>query len=273
MNTDPDLEERMLLAVMQAQAQVLDSAANLTAIEKAAQSAATAGAELLVTPELFVVGYAPRKLRAELDPASLPALHDSVGKIAARHGIAIVYSLPAITANRWEITSTFVDEDGNQRGTYVKVHLFGDAEKEVFSPGTQSATIIDYRGLKLGMIICFDLEFPETVRAAAVHGAQVLLVPTALGRGYDSVSNTLVPARAIESQLFIAYANHTGVEDGFALGGGSVIADPFGNVLARGSTNAELLFAQIDPHTLTAARAEIPYLSDRRPDLYRAWGI
>ena len=263
----------MLLAVLQAHAHVLDSTANLAIIEDAAGRAALAGADVLLTPELFTVGYAPRKLRSELDPASLPALHDRLARIAARHSIAIVYSLPDVQGSSWKITSTFVDESGIVHGSYVKVHLFGDQEKEVFTPGDRPATIIEYRGLKLGMIICFDVEFPEAVRAAALQGAQLLLVPTALGRGCESVSTTLVPARAVESQLYVAYANHTGVEDGFELGGGSVIVDPFGQILAQGDLDDQLVFAQIEPQVLEKACAEISYLSERRTDLYRGWGL
>ncbi len=263
----------MLLAVLQAQAQVLDSDANLAILEDAAGRAALAGADVLLTPELFPVGYAPRRLRSELDPASLPVLHDHLARIAIQHSIAIVYSLPDVQGGRWNITSTFVDEVGIVRGAYVKVHLFGAGEKEVFSPGDRPATIIDYKGLKFGMIICFDVEFPEAVRAAALQGAQLLLVPTALGRGYESVSTILVPARALESQLYVAYANHIGVEDGFALGGGSVIADPFGQILAMGGQEEQLLFARVEPQALEKARAEIPYLTERRTDLYRGWGL
>ncbi|MFJ6415921.1 carbon-nitrogen hydrolase family protein [Paeniglutamicibacter sp. NPDC091659] len=263
----------MLLAVLQARAHVLDAAANLSAIEEAAERAAAAGASVLLTPELFVLGYAPRTLRRELDPAALPALHDRLARIAARHSIAIVYSLPDVQGSSWKITCTFVDEDGIERGSYVKVHLFGDEEKEVFSPGDRPATVIDYQGLKLGMVICFDVEFPEAVRAAALQGTQLLLVPTALGAGCESVSTTLVPARAMENQLYVAYANHVGVEDGFALGGGSVVVDPFGETVARGDHEGQLLFAQIEPLELEKARAGISYLTERRADLYPGWGL
>ena len=208
----------MLLAVLQAQAQVLDSDANLAILEDAAGRAALAGADVLLTPELFPVGYAPRRLRSELDPASLPVLHDHLARIAIQHSIAIVYSLPDVQGGRWNITSTFVDEVGIVRGAYVKVHLFGAGENE-------------------------------------------------------SVSTILVPARALESQLYVAYANHIGVEDGFALGGGSVIADPFGQILAMGGQEEQLLFARVEPQALEKARAEIPYLTERRTDLYRGWGL
>lgn len=263
----------MLLAVLQAQAHVLDGAANLSTIEDAAERAAAAGAAVLLTPELFVVGYAPQRLRNELDPASLPALHERLARIAARHSIAIVYSLPEVQEASWKITATFVDAEGTVRGSYVKVHLFGDGEKAVFSPGDRPAAVIEYQGLKLGMVICFDVEFPETVRAAALQGVQLLLVPTALGLGYESVGTTLIPARAMESQLYVAYANHTGVEEGFELAGVSVVADPFGRIVAQGDREEQLLFARIEPAELQRARAEIPYLAERRTDLYRNWGL
>ena len=263
----------MLLALLQARAQVLDAEANLAAIENAAERAAAAGAAVLLTPELFVVGYAPRRLRSELDPESLPALHDRLARIAARHSVAIVYSLPEVRGEDWMITATFVDAAGAVQGRYVKVHLFGDGERSVFSPGNSPATVLEYRGLKLGMVICFDVEFPEAVRAAALQGVQLLLVPTALGSGYESVSTTLVPARALENQMYVAYANHTGVEDGFELGGVSVVADPFGRLAARGDREEQLLFADIEPSVLEKARAEIPYLAERRTDLYRNWGL
>lgn len=261
----------MQIAVMQAQAAVLDIDANLAAIDAAAQRAVAQGAELLLTPELFVVGYAPYQLRDELEPAILPETRARLAEIAVSRGIALVYSLPEISPSGWKITATFIDETGARLGHYEKVHLFGEEEKDVFVPGDQPATIVDFRGLRLGMVICFDVEFPETVRAAALRGAQGLLVPTAMGAGYEAVCTTLVPTRAMESQMYIAYANHCGSEAGFQLAGTSVVAGPDGTVLARATADADLLFADFDPQLVASARAEIPYLADRRPELYERW--
>ena len=264
----------MLLALMQANARVLDVNANCAALDAAARTAAAAGAAVLVTPELFPVGYAPLRLRAELDPATLPAVKEAMNGIARRHGIALVYSLPSVTdTGSWHITSTLVDAAGAELLSYAKVHLFGDDERAAFRPAAAGPAVVDFNGFRTSMVICYDVEFPETVRAAALGGAELLLVPTALAHGFESVPQVLLRARALESQLTIAYANHSGTEEGVEFLGGSVIAGPDGSLLAAAGTGTEILYAEVDPDAARKAREAVPYLRERRPELYRSWGI
>ncbi|WP_457966224.1 nitrilase [Arthrobacter sp. D1-29] len=259
---------------MQANSAVLDVEANCAAVEAAARSAAAAGAVVLVTPELFPVGYAPRKLRAGLDPARLPGIRAGLAGIARRWGIGLVYSLPEVTAGgAWHITSTLLDAAGNELIHYAKVHLFGDEERAAFSPAGERPAVVDFNGIPTSMVICYDVEFPEIVRAAAVSGAELLLVPTALAHGFEAVPQVLLRARALESQLTIAYANHSGMEDGCLFLGGSVIAGPDGALLAAAGEGSQLLFAEVGPDAARQARAVVPYLEERRPDLYRSWGL
>lgn len=164
----------MLLALMQANARVLDVDANCAALEAAARTAAAEGAAVLVTPELFAVGYAPLRLRAELDHARLPVIRETLAGIARRHGIALVYSLPSVTdAGSWHITSTLVDSAGVELLSYAKVHLFGDDERAAFSPAAAGPAVVEFNGIRTSMVICYDVEFPETVRAAALAGRSV----------------------------------------------------------------------------------------------------
>lgn len=264
----------MLLALMQANAQVLDVDANCAAVDTAARTAAAAGAAVLLTPELFPVGYAPLRLRDELDPARLPAIREALRGIARRHGIALVFSIPSITAGgSWNITSTLVDASGTELLHYAKVHLFGDEERAAFSPAEAAPAVVDFNGFRTSMVICYDVEFPETARAAARAGAELLLVPTALAHGFDAVPQVLLRARALESQLTIAYANHSGTEDGCEFLGGSVVSGPDGTLLAAAGPDAEVLFAEVDPAAAGKARTMVPYLRDRRPEVYRSWGI
>lgn len=98
-------------------------------------------------------------------------------------------------------------------------------------------------------------------------------MPTALAHGFESVPQVLLRARALESQLTIAYANHSGTEEGVTFLGGSVIAGPDGSLLAAAGPGTEILYAEVDPDAARKAREAVPYLRERRPELYRSWGI
>ncbi|XAS65751.1 nitrilase-related carbon-nitrogen hydrolase [Micrococcaceae bacterium Sec5.8] len=255
---------------MQANAAVLDVEANCGAIDAAAATAAAAGARLLLTPELFPVGYAPLRLRADLDPAVLAPLRRTLAEIARRNGVALVYSLPAVgAAGQWQITATLVDENGTELLNYAKVHLFGPDEREAFVPSEAGPCVVDFHGVKTALVICYDVEFPESVRAAAVGGAELVLVPTALGEGFEAVPQLLVRARALENHVTVAYANHSGTEDGCAFLGGSVIAGPDGVLLASAGTGTQLLFADVPAPAPSAP--DVAYLADLRPETYRSW--
>ncbi|ALV44439.1 nitrilase [Arthrobacter alpinus] len=261
----------MLLALLQANAVPLDMAGNLAVIEAAARDAAAAGADLLLTPELFVPGYDPERIHAEFEPGQLPRLREQLAQIARNHGIALIYSLPRLDGDRLNISATLVDAAGVELLDYGKVHLFGDAERAAFIGATEAPGVVQFKGLNLSMVICYDVEFPETVRAAGVRGADVVLVPTALAHGFDEVPQVLVRARALENHVVLAYANHCGVESSVAFGGGSVIVGADGGFLATAGPDATLLYAQLDAETIRATRKDVPYLSERRPELYGEW--
>ncbi|TPV51606.1 nitrilase [Pseudarthrobacter phenanthrenivorans] len=264
----------MLLALLQANSAVLDVEANCSAIAAAARAAAARGAAVLLTPELFPVGYAPRRVRSELDPALLPALRDRLAAIARNNRIGLVYSLPRVSEQgEWQISATLLDATGASLLSYGKVHLFGPDERAAFSPARERPGVVDFNGIPTSMVICYDVEFPEAVRAAAVGGAELLLVPTALAHGFDDVPQVLLRARALESQLTIAYANHSGDEDGCRFLGGSVVAGPDGGLLAEAGGEPQLLYAEVDPGAAGRERRTVPYLEERRPDLYSSWGF
>ena len=104
------------------------------------------------------------------------------------------------------------------------------------------------------MLICYDVEFPEAVRALALAGANLLLIPTALTPEYDAVPGAIVPARALENQVFVAYCNHAGTENGLAYLGGSCIASPDGRKLANAGPAETLLIVDLDPAMIPPAR-------------------
>lgn len=262
----------MQIAILQAQADVLEVEANLGTIDRAAGQARERGADLLLTPELFTCGYSPDRVRRELSAADLDRIAERAAGIARRHGISLVYSAPRIGGEgSWHISATLLDRDGRQLLGYDKVHLFGAEERRAFVPASAAPRAVAHGGLRIALLICYDVEFPESVRAASDQGAELVLVPTALGTGFAAVSQIIVPARALESQVVIGYANHCGTETGLELGGQSVVAAADGTLLAQAGEETEIVYATVDAAAVTAARERVPYLKDRRPDLYGRW--
>lgn len=120
-------------------------------------------------------------------------------------------------------------------------------------------------GLRIATLICYDAEFAETVRHVAGQGAELILVPTALGAEWGWVAQTMMPTRAYENGVFLAYANSAGQQHGMAFLGHSLIAAPDGTEAARAGSSPEILIADLDRARVTAAQSRLPYLQDRLP--------
>src|SRR5699024_2078804 len=123
--------------------------------------------------------------------------------------------------------------------SYRKLHLFQSVDAEQFSRGEQRPPVVRWNGWDVGLAICYDIEFPETVRMLAEDGADLICTPTANMVGFEQVSQLIIPARAYESQLYIAYANYCGEDEAFSYAGISVVASPTGELCARASSDHE----------------------------------
>ncbi|GGS35851.1 carbon-nitrogen hydrolase family protein [Streptomyces griseoviridis] len=258
----------MRTALLQSSGRPGSVAGNLGVLDAAAGRAAAAGAGLLVTPELFLTGYAIGDAVARLaEPADGDAA-DAVAETAARHGLAVAYGYPERDGGRVFNSVQLISADGTRLACHRKTHLYGDYEHAHFTPGEQPVTQAESGGLTIGLMICYDVEFPENVRAHALAGTDLLLVPTAQMHPFQFVAESVVPVRAFENQMYVAYVNRTGREGPFEFVGLSTLAGPDGVARARAGREAELLLADADPAFLAASRAANPYLRDRRPDLY-----
>ena len=162
-----------------------------------------------------------------------------------------------------------IDREGEVLGQYDKTHMFGDVDLAQFTPGAHLSTIHTLAGWKVGLAICYDIEFPEVARDLALRGAEMILVPTANMHPFETVATQLVPARAEENGVGVAYCNYVGEEKPFAYNGLSCVCGPDGGDIARANRQEEtLLFATLDRATLNAARSAQTHLQDRRTDLY-----
>ncbi|GAA4675075.1 carbon-nitrogen hydrolase family protein [Frondihabitans cladoniiphilus] len=273
MTEEPEGERGMLVALLQCESRPLDLPRNLRRLASAAASASAAGAALLVCPEMFLTGYAigpsgVQGLAMELssDLASEPIL--AVAAIARESGVAIVCGFPELSGAEVYNAVVFVDGSGRVVSTYRKTHLFGELDRSQFTASRAPSVVFDWEGWKVALLVCYDVEFPETVRRASLDGADLVLVPTANMVEYDVVPDLLVPARAVENQVFVAYANYCGAEGSLTYGGRSLVAGPTGAVLASAGRGEELLFARLSRGALATSRAASPYLADRNPAAY-----
>jgi predicted amidohydrolase len=235
---------------------VADRRANLAALDDAAGQAAASGARLLITPEMYLTGYnLGADVIAELAEERFGPSSHAVTAIAAKHGIAILYGYPERDGDGVVYNAVqLIGGDGASKANYRKTHLFGDVDRAAFAPGQDLVVQADLDGIRVGFLICYDVEFPEPVRAHADAGTQLLLVPTALMRPYEYVPRQIVPARAIESQLFLAYVNRVGVERDFVYAGETRVVAPDGRELVVGADHEELLLADVDLADLHASR-------------------
>ncbi|MGA4843175.1 carbon-nitrogen hydrolase family protein [Streptomyces sp. G45] len=255
-------------ALLQSSGRPGSVAANLKALDEAAGRAAAAGARLLVTPEMFLTGYA---IGADVPRLAEPADGEAAGAvadIAVRHGLAIAYAYPERDGEHVFNAVQLIGRDGARLANYRKTHLFGCFERDHFTPGEQAVVQADLDGVRIGLMICYDVEFPENVRAHALAGTDLLLVPTAQMHPFQFVAESVVPVRAFENQLYVAYVNRVGQEGEFEFVGLSTLAGPDGVARVRAGRGDELVFADADPAFLAASREANPYLRVRRPGLY-----
>ncbi|MGO1523525.1 MAG: carbon-nitrogen hydrolase family protein [Nesterenkonia sp.] len=247
----------------------------LSAVERAAQSARSEGADLLIVPEAFLTGYAiGAAATARLAEPVDGELAAAVANIARRHSIAVVFGFAERGADgRVFNAASFISENGKHLAVHRKLHLFQSVDAEQFAAGDDRPPVVEWNGWNVGLAICYDIEFPETVRMLAEDGADLICTPTANMVGFEQVSRLIIPTRAYESQLYIAYANYCGADDAFSYAGTSVIASPTGELCAVAGPDAEeIITADLDRTTLEQARRNLTYLADRRLDLYgRGW--
>ena len=255
----------MRIAAWQCRPRSLDVAGNLARLDEACAAAGARQAEVLVTPEMFTSGYGITVSQvAELAEDPHGPTEAAVAEIARRHGLAIAYGHPERAAGgRVYNAATLVGPDGRVRGRHRKVHLYGEMDRALFAPSPEPPTAFDFDGSRVGMLICYDVEFPEAVRYLAVDGARTVLVPTANMAGLEAVQQFVVRSRAYENGCGLVYANYCGGDDVFAYGGLSVICGPGGEVLAQATaTDEELLVADL------VGESPETFLADRRADLY-----
>ena len=245
--------------------------AALQRIENYANKACEAGAQLLLFPEASLTGY--NNSESVNQSIAQHAYGDSAGKIAdicRANNLAIAYGFAEKYEDKIYNSVQLIDANGDAQALYRKTHLWGEQDRTLFSEGEDLVALIELNGWKIGFLICYDIEFPENVRRLSLDGAELILTPTALMSPWTTVANRVVPVRAYENQLFIAYANFCGNEYEQEYVGHSCIVGPDGEDLAKAAYDEVMLVARLDKAHIEKCRTALPYHRDRRPSLYSA---
>ena len=242
-----------------------DVDANLAYVREALPRVAAQGANLAVLPEMWSSGFAYRDLnRLSLRTEKIVA---ELLELSAELKLVIVGSMPEPHGDK-VFNTVYVIDNGKLSGVYRKIHLFSLLGEDRAFSGGDSWLLADTSIGKIGVIICYDLRFPELSRRLAVEGAQVICVPAQWPKPRQEHWRTLLRARAIENQLFVVACNTCGTVGKLDFFGMSMIIDPKGELLAEGGEDEGELVAELDLQAMNDWREQIPCFNDRRPECY-----
>jgi predicted amidohydrolase len=268
----------MRVALAQLDQTAGDVTENVDRAATAVADAATRGADLVVLPELFTVGFFAFESYARVAEGLGGPTFDRLADVAADHGVGLlagshVEDLEASADAGVDVpageglanTCVFYDRDGKRRAVYRKHHLFGyeSAEARLLTAGERLSTV-EFEGFTVGMSTCYDLRFPELYRRLADRGATLVCVPSAWPYPRVEHWETLARARAIENLTYVAATNGAAEFEDATLLGRSTVYDPWGTTLASAGDDPTLVVTDLDPERIESVREEFPALRDRR---------
>lgn len=268
---------------------------NIEKLEEVVKHAKKYNVQLITFPEMYLSGYAlntdlVKQLAEEVNGPSIRR----VSQIAKASKMAIICPYPEKDFSskkiRYYDSIAFIDSDGSLLQNYRKTHLFGQSERDNFSFGYSDAgkedkfQVVKAADFPIGILNCYEAEFPELSRILALKGAKLIIIPTAadyyytLPDGtrtqvpYPDVTQNLIPANAYFNKIFIAYANRCGYEtvgkESWHYRGNSIISGPHGDLILAARPEETLLIGDIIPSDFGPTHPEGNYLKDRRPELY-----
>jgi (R)-amidase len=235
-------------------------------IETIGRADVAGGTKLIVFPEATLSGFPTRENIADvaqsLDGPALTSVRDA----ARRAGVSVAVGLAEREGARFYNTTVLVDDKGEIALRYRKTHLWA-SDVGVFTPGDRFETCL-WNGLTVGLLICYDIEFPETARAVAALDADLLVVTNGNMDPFGPVHRRAITARAMENQMFALMVNRCGTgDDNLTFPGESALVDPFGEIVAAAGAQETLLGVDIDFKRLEASREHYRYLNDARVPL------
>ena len=240
---------------------------NYERAEKFIREAAAGGAEIIVLPEMWNTGYALEKLE-ELADMNGERTQKFLSELSRELSVHIVGGSVSVKRDdKFYNTMYTYNRKGELVGAYSKAHLFRLMDEHLYLEAGDEMNRFALDGLQAGGVICYDIRFPEWLRAHALDGAKVLFVPAQWPTPRIDHWKTLLQARAIENQCFVIAVNRIAKKvENFC--GQSMVIGPWGEVLWIGADDEELAIIDVDFSIVDEVRRRIPVYDDRRPNLY-----
>ncbi|HEX7066400.1 MAG TPA: carbon-nitrogen family hydrolase [Bacillales bacterium] len=226
--------------------------------------------DILVLPEMWTTAYTLPELENVADREGEPTI-SFLKELGRKHGVHIIGgSVANKKEGRFYNTALVVNQEGELVYQYDKIHLVPMLdEPQYLSGGGSKAKVFELDGIKMGIITCYDLRFPELARKLALDGAQVLYVVAEWPSARKNHWKSLQIARAIENQMAVVSCNRVGITNDTPFCGTSMVTDAWGEVVAQGSEEREeTITAEIDLSAVPEIRAAVPVFASRVPALY-----
>lgn len=252
---------------------------NLSTASSMIEKAGKRDSDFIVLPEMWATGFAYEKLHS-LSKNHFRNIIEFMAQFARQTNSYIIGgSIPEIENDNCSGTKScaatvyntcfIFDKSGKIISKYRKIHSFSPTgEDKHFSEGKTTGTIKTENG-KIGVLICYDIRFPEIVRKLALDETEILLVPAQFPAVRQSHWEILLQARSIENAMFSAGCNRIGKDRKYEYIGGSMIVDPFGEIIEKAANRQEVLTAELDLSKIKEARERIPVFKDRKPHAYK----
>ena len=242
---------------------------NFQEVKKYIEKAANDGAELVVLPEMWNTAYALTELE-QLADVEGQETKTFLSDLARKHHLHIVGgSVSTKKGDNFYNTMYVFSNEGHLVAEYDKAHLFRLMDEHLYLQAGNKENLFSLGSIQAGGVICYDLRFPEWLRAHALAGAKVLFIPAQWPETRIDHWKILLQARAIENQCFVVAVNRTGSDPNNQFNGQSMIIAPWGKVLWTGDEQEEYAVIDVDFSEVDEVRTRIPVYEDRRPALYQ----
>ncbi|MFC6332223.1 carbon-nitrogen family hydrolase [Paenibacillus septentrionalis] len=264
------MTQKLKFAIIQMNVKVGDVAHNMKVLQEKLNKAVAENdkPDVILFPEMWNTGYALTEIEELADIEGQKTI-ELLSTFAQTHNVNIVGgSISQKKADGVYNTIFAFDRNGELINDYSKLHLFRLMDEEKYLQAGNELGNLEIDGVQAGMMICYDIRFPELARSLALEGAQVLFVPAQWPKPRLHHWRTLLTARAIENQMYVVACNRMGQSGDTEFFGHSMVIDPWGEIVVEAGEEDVILTGEIDLSVVDKVRSTIPIFEDRRPQLY-----